>query len=250
MTCKYTEPLKNEKKFQRMAQLGKELGVPVTECFLEMEVKTSNGKTIHHHRQRSHSWTRWAYVMLFCNIAGKDAGGTTYGAGYLGIRDTGGTGKGGEAPFAYTRALSTTGNLSILSAETTDWGLRAGGGDASKGIVVGTGDAAESFDSYRLVTPIANGVGAGQMSYVLSEKMSEAYDAVTRTKSNSLVRYINNNSGGLITVKEVGLIGKMTGASSQQPVALVSRDLLSPFVDVPDAGQLKVTYVISLVYPE
>ena len=245
----FIEPPAQERKYRQLAKLGAELGIPITECFLEMQVTLPDGKVIHHHKQRSHSWTRWAYNVLFTQICGKDADETTYTAGRLGIRGTDGNGKGAAGPWAYAYASGNSGDQSIRTSEGTSWGYRAAGGIATKGIVVGTGNTAESFESYALATPIANGVGAGQMSYVLSEAMNESYDAGTKTKTNTLLRYINNNSGGEITVAEVGLIAQVNGPYSHQPMALISRDVLNPVVVVPNSGQLKITYTISLVYP-
>ena len=63
----------NERKYQQLQKLGQELKIPTFEAFLEFEVRDGNGKTIHHHRQRSHSWVRNAYNHLFCQVAAKDA---------------------------------------------------------------------------------------------------------------------------------------------------------------------------------
>ena len=245
----YIEPPSLERRYRKLAKLGAELGIPVTECFLEVQVTMLGGKVIHHHKQRSHSWTRWAYNHLFMQICAKDADETTYGAGHLGMREIGGSGKGNAAPFSFGPAANAGGDSSLRTCEGTSYGLRAAGGTANQGIVVGTGNTAESFEEYKLATPIANGVGAGQMSYVLSEPMNESYNAGTKTKTNTLLRYINNNSGGEITVAEVGLYGKMESDYQHSGTFIFSRDVLGPAVTVPNSGQLKITYTISLVYP-
>ena len=77
-----------------------------------------------------------------------------------------------------------------------------------------------------------------------------SYDAGTKTLTDTLVRFMNNNSGGDITVREVGYIVKMqTGTAYSMSNFLFSRDILSPEVLIPNAGQIRLQYTISLVYP-
>lgn len=130
----------------------------------------------------------------------------------------------------------------------TSYGYRAPAADDAKGILVGSGTDAETFEDYVLQTKIANGSGAGQLAYVESELHSVSYEAGTKTLKNSLVRYFNNNSGAAIGVNEVGIVyyGYLANTPGN---ALVSRDKLGTTVSVPDTGQLKVTYTIQLVYP-
>ena len=79
---------KEEQQFAELKKLARKLHVPIPEVFLELEVFDKDGKLIQRHRQRSHSWVRNAYNMLFCQLAGKDASDDTFGAGKLNIKDT------------------------------------------------------------------------------------------------------------------------------------------------------------------
>jgi len=187
--------LKEEQKYEQLRKLAQELHIPIPEVFLELEVTDKNGKVIQKHKQRSHSWTRNAYNLLFSELAGKDANDTIFGAGKLNIKDTDGITQAGNMPIelTYNQSVDGTGN-----------GYRALAGDNSYGIVVGSGTNVESFEDYALQTLIANGTGAGQLSYILSEPHSMSYAALVL--SNTLVRYFNNNSGGSISVNEVGLV--------------------------------------------
>ena len=77
-----------------------------------------------------------------------------------------------------------------------------------------------------------------------------SYDAGTKTLTDTMVRFMNNNSGGDITVREVGYIVKMqTGTAYSMSNFLFSRDVLTPEVLIPNAGQIRLQYTISLVYP-
>lgn len=244
MTCKYTEPKKAEREYREMAKLGRELGIPVPECFLEMEV-TFNGKTIHHHKQRSHSWTRNAYNGLFTQLVAKNYNGATFEGGVLSMKYTNGTIYG---PNYAGHLLSAINNYAPGNSEGLGTSYRADTGSLVSGIVVGSGNVVESFDGYALQTAIGEGAGAGQLNYSAHLANVKSWDAGTKTWSVDIARYMNNNSGGNITVREVaqytrGMIYKTF------PTLMVGRDVLDPEVVLPNSGQLKVTYTISLTYP-
>lgn len=227
-----------ERKYQQLKRLGQELKIPTFEAFLELEVRDGNGQIMHHHRQRSHSWVRNAYNLLFCQMAAKDANDTTFGAGKLSGKQTNGTVRGVGYPFGYGESNSVDG---------TSYGLRAAAGVDTKGIQVGSGTNAESFEDYALQTQITNGTGAGQLSYIASEVHSISYDAGTKVLRNTLVRYFNNNSGGNVNVNEVGIVAYLQGQFNQN--YMMSRDKLPATITVPNTGQLRVTYTIQLTYP-
>ena len=227
-----------ERKYQQLRRLGQELKIPTFEAFLELEVRNRSGQIMHHHRQRSHSWVRNAYNHLFCQMAAKDANDATFGAGKLSGKQTNGTVRGIGYPFGYGESNSVDG---------TSYGLRAAAGIDTKGIQIGSGTNAETFEDYALQTQIANGTGAGQMSYIASEVHSIAYDAGTKVLRNTLIRYFNNNSGGNVNVNEVGIVAYLQGQFSQN--YMMSRDKLPATITVPNTGQLRVTYTIQLTYP-
>lgn len=227
-----------ERKYQKLRRLGQELKIPTFEAFLELEVRDGNGRITHHHRQRSHSWVRNAYNHLFCQMAAKDANDATFGAGKLSGKQTNGTVRGIGYPFGYGESNSVDG---------TSYGLRAAAGIDTKGIQVGSGTNAETFEDYALQTQIANGTGVGQISYIASEVHSIAYDAGTKVLRNTLIRYFNNNSGGNVNVNEVGIVAYLQGQFSQN--YMMSRDKLPATITVPTTGQLRVTYTIQLTYP-
>ena len=230
--------LKEEQQYREFKKLAQELHVPIPEAFLELEVFDKNGKLIQRHRQRSHSWTRNAYNLMFCELAGKDASDVgLFEGGKLSIKATSGTILAGDTvPYIVSGAG--------VSADLLN-GYRAGAGIDTSGILVGSGSDAESFEDYKLQTQIANGTGAGQLSYQQSEAHSISYAALTL--KNTLIRYFNNNSGAPVDVNEVALV--TTGYHTSGQKFLMTRDKLASTVTVPDTGQLKVTYTIQLTYP-
>lgn len=226
--------LKEERQYKRLRKLGQELHIPTFETFLTLEVFDKDGKLIQRHKQRGHSWTRNAYNMFFCQAAQKNANDVTFEGGKLSLRGLTGTIWNGENPLGNTADADGTGN-----------GYRAPATADDRGIVVGVGTNAESFEDYSLQTLIEDGSGGGQLNYVQSEAHAITYAALTL--KNTLIRYFNNNSGGGIGVNEVGLLlyALLTGVAQ----GMVSRDKLPATVTVPDTGQLKVTYTIQLTYP-
>lgn len=231
---------KEEQKYERARKLAQELHIPVPLAFLTLEVFDKDGKLIRRHRQRSHSWTRNAYNMLFSTMAGCGCPDSTFEAGKLSGKDTSGAVKYG----VYCMAQHYT-----CQDGTTSYGYRAPATDDDRGILVGSGTDAESFEDYALQTKIAEGSGAGQLNHVLSEAVARSYAAVTQT--STLIRYFNNNSGGSIDVNEVALVPKSSHSegAGYNGFFLMSRDKLASTVSVPDTGQLKVTYTIQLTYP-
>lgn len=229
---------KEEQQFAELKKLARKLHVPIPEVFIELEVFDKDGKLIQRHHQRSHSWVRNAYNMLFSQLAGKGCTATGFGAGKISIKD-----------YPAGTIYDTIGyGLTISGVQTPDgatYGYRAPAGATSRGILVGSGTNAESFEDFALQTPIAEGTGAGELSHILSEAHSVAYADTTLT--NTLIRYLNNNSGGNVLVNEVALVTYGYFGASGAPM-LMSRDKLASTVTIPDTGQLKVTYTVSLTY--
>ena len=239
----YIESPESERKYRRLAALGRELGVPVPQVFLEMEVTMPDGRVMHHHKQRSHSWVRNAYNMLFTELGevNKNALGATFGAGQLNTKKTDATVLTDALPFAVNVNVSITsgGYAGYLAAAAVDtWGILVGYDVAT----------VESFEDFVLKNPILEGVinDAHHLNYILSLAYVVAYNAPSKTMSAVFARFMNNNSGGAVTVGETGLV---LAQSSGAGLHLMSRDHLGAAVVIPNTGQLKVTYTISLVFP-
>ena len=223
--------------------MGKKLEIPALplKAFLEFEVRDRNGKLITRKKQRAHSWVRNLYNLMVCQAAAV-AGDSAVG---LSLVDTGGAIRSDNTTQpASGEASSGSGNRRIYVG--LGYGLYAGAGVDTFGLVVGTGSDPESFDDYALGTKIASGNLAGQLAYSVTD--DPVVSTVGTTKRIQWIRYFNNNSGGAITVNEVGMYTK--GCISSYSINyMLCRDLVSGGVEVPDTGQLKVTYTIQLPYP-
>ncbi|MFH1141273.1 MAG: hypothetical protein V1724_06370 [Chloroflexota bacterium] len=246
--------LAEEEDFRLMTEISKRRHIPFLQGRWVLEVfdkpVEQGGVLILRHMERAHSATRNYYNWLFSQGAGKDANGTPFGGGQVSIKNTAGTNQTGAFPIGLGHNGTRDTNLAWTSAEGGgSAGFRGGSGDATTGIVVGSGVGAFSFEDFKLGTPIANGTGGGQLSHVLGEAVVLSYVGGTLTLTATHARFFNNNSGGNIDLNEVALY--MHGSSADVVVDnyAVERTVLGATVTIPATGQLKVTYIISLVYP-
>lgn len=92
--------------------------------------------------------------------------------------------------------------LKPLDAGRYDMTL-SGVADLNAGIVVGTGTNAVVITNVNLQTLIANGVGAGQLSYGATSIGNTV--TVGSTRRFTIARTMTNNSGASITVQEAAL---------------------------------------------
>lgn len=255
-----TKPIKTEADYREYARLGQKLGVPTFEAFLEMEVTDGRGKTIHQHRQRSQSWVRNAYNLLFCTMAAypgqlSEYGPVDWGLGIKTSYPTGTQTYGWDSSYMKIASIgkcNVSGQSAVVVGHTSgSYGYKAAGGETGSGILVGSGTTPETFDDWLLTEKIANGTGAGQLMY--AEMQLPVLQSLGLTLKAPWIRYFNNNSGGAVAVKEVGLMAAgttagMSGGYTAYPW-LMARDVLASTISVPDTGQLKVTYVIQVTYP-
>lgn len=232
MTKKEAHMTRDQLLLMEPGDLAKMLRIPILKAYLELEVKDGKGKVITRRRQESRSWVRNAYNIILCDIAfvPHDS------ANNLKLVDKNGVDQ------SHTSRTPNTSTSSVMP--TGNYGYSCGAVDVY-GCVVGTGVGAESFEDYALGTQIANGTGAGQLSYVAQQ--SPAISTVDTTKKVEHVRYFNNNSGAAITVNEVGMYAYMAQPSGK--IIMTCRDLVAGGIEVPDTGQLKVTYTMELTYP-
>jgi len=89
----------------------------------------------------------------------------------------------------------------------------AAAADDTKGVLVGTGTAANDVAKYALATKIAHGTGAGQLQYGACGIGVPA--TVGQKRQMTIARTFTNVSGASITVNEVGLViqGLVSGST-------------------------------------
>jgi hypothetical protein len=127
-------------------------------------------------RRKAHSWTKQAAHAFNAFVWGINSGAV--------VKETDAT----------LDTLGVTDNGSVAAAV----------GILTSGIVVGTGAAAESSDDFVLTTPVAHGVGAGQLSYS-AETLFTPPASITGGYRCRTSRQVDNASGGSIVVTEIAL---------------------------------------------
>ena len=131
------------------------------------------------------SWLKqWAEILSTMFETAASAGGST-----AGVLDTGGSGR--------TVETAAPGNASE--------GPRANSAAADEtfGIQLGTGSTAVDRDDNALVTLIADGSASGQLDYLATTFSARV--AISGGYRFTISRQVGNNSGGTITVQEIGL---------------------------------------------
>jgi hypothetical protein len=136
------------------------------------------------------NWYNQIFSMLCMTNAD---GGTTFGDGYMCGKGTNGTTYSTSKPMIWTSMNATSGGGYNNNASNSN----------TFGAQAGTGNTAVSFDDYKLATLIAHGTSSGQLSYGLCENPLKIWASPIMTIRHA--RTITNNSGGSITVKEIGL---------------------------------------------
>jgi len=218
-------PIKTEEKYLEFEKLSRILQIPVPLAHLGVEVKDKDGNITESYQDRSHSWNRNFYNHLYCFACYMHSTDTdTFGAGHL-------------------NAKTYSGSVYNIMRTAPEMKLIADIGIDTYGIQIGTGDTSEDYEGCTLVSKIGHGTGSGEMSYQASPTGIPTYTPGTKTWDTVFERIFNNNSGGSIIVAEVGLMALI--ASN----VLLSRDILSSAVTVAEAGQLKITYTISMAFP-
>ena len=144
-----------------------------------------------------------------------------------------------QGNFAAVDIQDITDTTKSIGANTQNIRTAGAVGEVNRGIVAGTGTAAEANDDYGLETLIAHGVGAGQLSYGLQAVVGAA--VVGANVDLIFTRALLNSSGGLITVTEIGMY---CSAGVVPNYFCIIRDVLPAGVDVPDGQTLTVQYTL------
>ncbi len=143
----------------------------------------------------------------------------------------------GMMDFANRTIKDSGGTDRTVTTDLVSFSVAANIGEDARGIIVGTGNTAVAVGDYALEIAIAEGTGAGQMSY-----QAQTYDTdVTVADPDctfELKRIIINNSGGTIVVAEIGIYCYLEGSY----LGCIARDVLGASVSVPDGGSITVFY--------
>jgi hypothetical protein len=211
--------------------IGKD--TPTFSAYLTVVVRDSEGKVVNVHRQRSHSPTaNFIGLMLpltYFNVTGnsytlKNTGGSTYGYNpAIGVQ---------VQCISYPNSANNNPTYIVM-------------------IQVGSGTQSNPYSAYSLAAPIANGSGTGQLVYGqpsvpsnITVSGTSAYFTISQT--------FNNNSGGTVTITEVGIVTYLQFSESNNwsnetfGQVLVWYDVLSSSISVPNGGSVTIYYTFTV----
>ena len=187
------------------------------ELWYSVVVRDRHGKVVSRERRRSRSFLKQWNQLMFAQMVDVSFTGADL------LKDTLGTDRNVDPHEKNFRMESHTSN---------------------SGIFCGTGDTAVAIDDYKLEAKIENGTGPGQFSYLMS-----TVGAVSISDSHAqfvVSRSPVNNSGGTITVREVGIYTSCYVTTTQYWMCGV-RDVLETPQDVPPGGAITVDYTLEVV---
>jgi len=203
---------------------------PTFNAYITIIVRDSNGNIVNIHRQRSHSPTK-NFILYFVPIYYLYSNNIS-----ITITTTSGT--------TYTNSSNPAFGISYPSNQSNMPSYLVM-------IAVGSGSQSNAYNAYNLAAPIANGTGTGQLVYgspsistSITVSGSSAYFYISQT--------FNNNSGGTVTITEVGIItgisqlivtGSVVGSTTQ---LLMWYDVLSSPISVPNGGSVTIYYTFTV----
>jgi len=142
--------------------------------------------------------------------------------------------------YGSTLLVPDTGNTPrTITAHVNNFRADGGAGVTTHGIRVGTSTQAVAITDYALISPIAEGAGAGQLQHAATTFVTPV--TVGSTRRFTISRTLTNVSGGSITVQEAAIYCM---GSATPYYFCVERSLLS--FTIPNGSSATVTYTISV----
>jgi hypothetical protein len=200
----------------------------------DLSVQDISGNVVDHRNFSSQSWTRNYYnerALEFLSIVGTDAG--PFGTGAINFMLVDGS----------LRQVDITGVQGLQSGILT--------GIDGFGILVGSGSKAEDFDDPTFDTQIVHGKAAGELFHygmgVDASLVNITWDSDNRIFTRTAKRAFLNDSGGSVTVREIGIVPVSGFANGD---FMNNRDVLDSDLAIPDVNILIATYFMeSVVFP-
>ena len=231
--------VKPEAEYEELTTLSTELGIPTIHCHYNYTITSPEGEVVQQGEDRSRTYNRnWWNLFVKYALGTKDTVGSTFGAGHIRLKDTGGT---VQNQGAYQDGTWYSMDVTV---------------GTTAGIWFGTGTTAEDFEGYALATPIANGTAAGELSYTAFDEIRDGggfspnytYNAPNKTFHKTIGRRAVNSSGGSITINEVALYLRHFSTASLIHV-MPWRDKLASGIAVANGNSIQFNYILSMKMP-
>ena len=206
---------------------------PTFNAYLTVIVRDSEGNIINVHRQRSHSpTTNFIALLLPVNYYTNTNSSITI------------TGLAGAA-MNYQPAFSNNGyNITYPNGANNYYSYLLE-------IDVGSGTQSNPLTATNLASPISNGSGAGQLVYG-TVSASSTITANGNVGYFTISQTYNNNSGGTVTITEVGVVTKISifniyvYAYEGIFTLLTWYDTLSSPISIPNGGSATIYYTFTV----
>jgi hypothetical protein len=151
---------------------------------------------------------------------------------------------------AITTGVSNYGGNSIIinGASGGTWAVTAPSGNATYGILIGSGASAGGTPSpaqSNMIALIPHGTSSGQIEYGAVTVNPPTVSG--QTTSFTISRSYTNVSGATLSVTEIGLAVQMTGfAMTTSNIVLIAYDIPSSAISVQNGQTLTITYTFSV----
>lgn len=212
------------------ARVYRPLKLPETQKELK-QLHISSIQPLYDVERPGHSWTRNFYNLAVASYGiGVITSVASFGAGYISLKNQAGTVWNGNDNGLFV--------ASNMCYNTTY------GNDTTQGLRIGTSNAAESFENYKMGAMIDHGDAGGEMRY-WGQLLARTWSSGDRKYTTVHTRYFTNHSGGSITVQEAGIVaGIYYNNLASLSYYLVARDVISPGVVVADGELFRLDYTI------
>jgi hypothetical protein len=196
-----------------------------------VEVKDKNGKTTFKKTGISKSLVRnfMFWLKSFFDITAQTGTGAYFTtADILDFART--------LPYANTMYIGVQGWFGVFGAPANT---------SSLGLRVGLNDTSVTPEDFEMGALIAHGTSSNEMVY--GAQTVEAVTIVGSTISFRVSRPFTNNSGSIITVKEIGAALGMVDSGNTLRSLLYLHDILPAPVDVPDGSTFTLRYTFAVI---
>jgi hypothetical protein len=178
------------------------------------------------------NWTRNAYNIWMSIGMQMKMTSSSFGAGYRSVKDTSGNIRYGGG----WRSIASSGAYGYADSANA----------SNYGILVGTGNTAESLNDYALATKVSH---SAAFTYEANSRLATTYTSGTKTYLIQYSRIVNNVSAGNTTIAEMGIVcyGEYSGGAIAY--VLMARKVLASPVTLANGESLQAIYEISSVFP-
>ncbi|MEM2877879.1 MAG: hypothetical protein QXY41_07410 [Thermoproteota archaeon] len=142
-------------------------------------------------------------------------------------------------------ALEPAASVTISDMQFNNTSAVAPANVDSWGIQIGRSSSPNGITTFQLGDKISHGTGSGQMIY--NACSSEEASGTFPTMRIKISRTFTNQSGGDITVREIGLVISLVRANGIDTVKfMIARDVLTSAITVPNGANLTVNYYVKI----